>query len=125
MKLKIDIPIVVKQVRIEGPEAVREVDLILDSGARFTSLSWETLEDIGYDPATVSERANIITANGVIEVPLLKVKKISINKLTLKNVEVICHTIPELAKVDGLLGLSFLSHFRIVMDFKKRILEIV
>lgn len=124
MKLKLDIPIVIERVKVEGPIASREVDLILDSGARFVSLSWEVLEDVGYDPAIVTERVKIITANGVIEAPLLKIKRLSIGELSCKEVEVICHTIPELAEVDGLLGLSFLKSFKVIMDFRESILEI-
>lgn len=125
MIFKLNLPIVIERVKVEGPNASREVDLILDSGARFVSLSWEVLEDIGYDPAIVSERVKIVTANGVIEVPLLKVKKISISELFAEEVEVICHTIPELAEVDGLLGLSFLKFFKVTMDFRKGTGEIV
>jgi hypothetical protein len=44
--------------------------------------------------------------------------------LAIKQVEVICLDIPELAEIEGLLGLSFLKYFRVVMDFKKSILEI-
>lgn len=125
MIFKLNLPIVIERVKVEGPSASREVDLILDSGARFVSLSWEVLEDIGYAPVIVSERVKIVTANGVIEVPLLKVKGISIGELFTEEVEVICHTIPELAEVDGLLGLSFLKSFKVTMDFRKGIGEIV
>ena len=71
------------------------------------------------------ERVKIVTANSVLEVPLLKVKKISRGELFAEEVEVICHTIPELAEVDGLLGLSFLKFFKVTMDFRKGIGEIV
>ena len=124
MKLKLEIPIIVERVKICGPVAIREVNLLLDTGAKFTTLNWDILKDIGYDPATVSERVNIVTANGIIEAPFLKVESISIGELSLKNVEVICHTIPELVEVDGLLGLSFLSHFKTIIDYREKVLEI-
>ena len=124
MRLKIGTPIIMERIRVEGPEAIREVDLILDTGARFTSLSWEVLQDIGYDPAIASKRVKIITANGIIETPLITIKRLCIRDLDCKNVEVVCHTIPELAEVDGLLGLSFLRHFRTLIDYKEGVLEI-
>jgi len=40
------------------------------------------------------------------------------------NVEIICHDIPELAGIRGLLGLSFLKHFRTVIDYKAGYLEV-
>lgn len=125
MKLKLEIPIIVERVKIVGPMAIREVNLILDTGASYTILNWEILRDIGYDPATVRERVNIVTANGVIEAPFLTVESISIGDLECKSAEVICHSIPELVEVDGLLGLSFLSHFKTIIDYKEQLLEIV
>jgi len=125
MEFEIGIPIIIERVKIVGPEAIREVNLMLDTGARFTTLNWEIFKDIGYDPATASKRANIVTANGIIEVPLLSVINISIGELSCKNIEVICHTIPELVEIDGLLGLSFLSHFKTIIDYRKQLLKIV
>jgi hypothetical protein len=42
-----------------------------------------------------------------------------------EGVEVICHDIAEIAEIEGLVGISFLKHFRISLDFKKKILEII
>ena len=83
-----------------------------------------TLKDIGYDPAGCPDRIPMITANGSIEVPLLKIEQIIWGNIELSDVPVICHKIPELANVDGLLGLSFLQHFEIALNFKQGILEI-
>lgn len=119
MEFELGIPIIIERVSIAGPIAIREANLMLDTGARFTTLNWEILKDIGYDPATTIKRVNVVTANGIIESPLLTIKNISIGELSCKNVEVICHTIPELVEIDGLLGLSFLSHFKTIIDYRK------
>lgn len=124
MKLSIDIPIVVRSVKITGPKGSVRVDLICDSGAAFTAISWSALKVIGYDPAVVRDRQEIVTANGIIEVPKLQVESISIGDVKAREVEVICHDIPELVGIRGLLGLSFLKHFRTVLDYKKGYLEI-
>ncbi len=99
--------------------------MILDTGAIFTAISWDIAKDIGYDPAVAQNRVPIITANGVIEVPKIKVKAIGFGGLQVEDVEVICHDIPEIAEIEGLLGLSFLTHFNVLLDFKNSILEIV
>ncbi len=124
MQSPIGIPIVVRNIRITGPKGSVWVDLIFDSGAAFTILSRSILKVIGYDPAVVPERQEIITANGVIELPKLRVKSITVDDVEAQDVEVICHDIPELAGIRGLLGLSFLKHFRTVIDFKEGYLEI-
>lgn len=125
MKQLLEIPIILRRVRIDGLHASREIDMILDTGALYTAISWDTAKDIGYDPAVASERVPVITANGVIEVPKIKVRGIHFKGLYAENVEVICHDIPEIAEIEGLIGLSFLKHFRISLDFKNKIMEII
>ena len=124
MRLPVGVPLVVKNVKITGLKGSVRVDLIFDTGAAFTALSWSVLKIIGYDPAVVSERQEIVTANGVIEVPKLRVKSISIGNVEAKEIEVICHDIPELVELRGLLGLSFLKYFRTVIDYKEGYLEL-
>ncbi len=124
MRQSLATPIVLRRVSLEGPVASRQVDMILDSGAMYTAISWELAKDLGYDPAGSPERVPIITANGVIQVPKLTVKRMAFRELFVDQVEVICHDIPELAEIEGLVGLSFLKHFRILMDFKGGVLEI-
>ena len=124
MRLPFGIPLVVRNVKIVGPNGSVEVDLIFDTGAAFTALSWPVLKVVGYDPAVVPDRQEIITANGIIEVPKLRVDSIIIAEVKARDVEVIGHDIPELAGVRGLLGLSFIKHFRTVMDYRQSYLEI-
>lgn len=124
MRQPLETPIILRRIRLEGPVASREVDMILDTGAVYTAISWEVAKDLGYDPAGSSERTSIITANGVIEVPKLTVQRVAFRELAVEQVEVICHDIPELAEIGGLIGLSFLRHFRVVVNFRGGILEI-
>jgi clan AA aspartic protease (TIGR02281 family) len=124
MRFPIDIPLVVRNVKVAGPKGLVKVDLIIDTGAAFTVLSWADLKLIGYDPAVTPERQEIITANGVIEVPKLRVESITVGDAEAREVEVICHDIPELTGVRGVLGLSFLKFFRTVIDYKQRYFEI-
>jgi clan AA aspartic protease (TIGR02281 family) len=125
MRLPIGIPLIVRNVKVVGPKGSVGLDLILDTGAAFTALSWSSLKVIGYDPAVASERQEIITANGIIEAPKLRVMSITIGDVGADDVEVICHDIPELAGIRGLLGLSFLKHFRTIIDFKQGFLEML
>ena len=60
----------------------------------------------------------------MIEVPKLRVESMTVEEAEAREVEVICHDIPELAGIRGLLGLSFLKHFRSVMDYREGYLEI-
>jgi len=124
MKIEISIPIVLRRVKVIGPLGAREIDVILDTGAANTTIAWDVAKDIGYDPAVSERRIRVITANGVIEAPLLTVEAIELEELRTERVDVICHDIPEIVGIEGLLGLSFLKHFRTVIDFTTGVLEI-
>ena len=124
MRLPATIPLVLRNVGIAGPRGMVKVDMILDTGAVFTALSWADLKVLGYDPAVVPTRQEIITANGIIEVPKLKIMSIVVGNIEAKDVDVICHDIPELAGIRGLLGLSFLKHFRTVIDYREGYFEL-
>ena len=124
MKLKLEIPIVIRRVKINGPNGFREIDMVLDTGAVYTVIAWDVVKDIGYDPAISERRMPIITANGVIEAPMITVEGIHIADLQAESVDVICHDIPEITGIEGLLGLSFLKHFRTSIDFTTMVLEI-
>jgi len=124
MQMPLGIPIVARRVEFHGPTGVREIDMILDTGAVYTVIAWDVAKDIGYDPAVSLLRMPIVTANGVIEAPMITVDAIQVAELRVQNVEVICHDIPEIAGIEGLLGLSFLRHFRTVVDYTTGNLEI-
>jgi clan AA aspartic protease (TIGR02281 family) len=124
MKAHLDIPIILRRVRINGSIGIREIDMILDTGAVYTVISWDVAKDIGYDPAVSERRMPIITANGVIEAPLVTVESVELAELRAEEVDVICHDIPEVTGVEGLLGLSVLRCFRTLIDFTTGVLEI-
>jgi len=124
MRARLDIPIILRRVEIHGPAGVREIDVILDTGAVYTVIAWDVARDIGYDPAISRRRTPIVTANGVIEAPLITVERIRWGELEAEAVDVVCHDIPELAGIEGLLGISFLRHFRTLIDYTTGVLEI-
>jgi len=111
-------------VKINGPNGFREIDMILDTGAVYTVIAWDVAKDIGYDPAISERRMPIVTANGIIEAPLITVQSIRIRDLGAESVDLIYHDIPEITGIEGLLGLSFLKHFRTLIDYTTGLLEL-
>ncbi len=80
----------------------------------------ETALAVGYDPVKTKSRVEIVTASGVEFVSQLTVRAVRCLGQTVKNVGVICHDLPTQSPVKGLLGLNFLRHFNVHLDFLLR-----
>jgi clan AA aspartic protease (TIGR02281 family) len=124
MRALLTIPAAVRGVQLAGPEGETLVDLLLDSGAAMTAVSWACLESIGYDPAASRTRRRLLTANGLIEVPVVRVERVSVGELESPDIEVGALDVPGLTGVQGMLGLNFLQKFRTVLDYRQGYLEI-
>ena len=102
-----------------GPGGDTVVNLALDTGATWTLVSWETAVLVGYDPASIRQRTPITTGSGVEYCPKLVIRGVEALGKTVKDLEVLCHTLPPTSRVDGLLGLNFLRRFNVGLNFKK------
>lgn len=97
--------------------------LIVDTGASIVVLPWKLASIIGLniDP----ERTIQTTTASMLEtVPQVIIPEMSILGKTVKNVEAIIKDLPPQTPADGLLGLSFLKHFKLTIDFKKGFLSL-
>jgi len=110
-------PIVIP-TRLWGPRGDTLVRLALDTGATGSLVSWDSMMLLGYDPAIVSDRIQMITGGGVEFVPRISVEKIEALGQDRQNFLVLCHTLPSSATVDGVLGLDFFRERRLIIDFR-------
>lgn len=118
-------PVIEVHITLYGKKGVkRRIKAALDTGATYTMIPWQIAEALGYEPAIAKEKITLITASGVETAPLIKIKEIRLLDKSVKNVPVVCHDLPPKSYVVGLLGLSFLRHFKIIIDYKKGILEL-
>ncbi|MBS4028484.1 MAG: retroviral-like aspartic protease family protein [Ignavibacteriales bacterium] len=124
MRFHLGFPLIINKVELTGKKGTVEIDLVLDTGAAFTCVSWKTLQAIGYDPTFVQTRQEIVTANGVIQVPKMFIEKIRIAEIEVSNIEILALDITEFSSARGLLGLNFLRYFRTVIDYRNGYLEI-
>ena len=95
------------------------VNLALDTGATWTLISWETAVLVGYDPGSIRQRTPITTGSGIEYCPQLNLLGVEALEKMVKNLEVLCHTLPPTSRVDGLLGLNFLRRFDVRLNFKR------
>lgn len=97
--------------------------LALDTGASYVALPWKLTSAIGIaiDPKRTLQ---ITTATTVETVPEIIIPQISVLGKTVRRVMGIVKDLPPESPVDGLLGLSFLKHFKLTLDFQKGMLRL-
>jgi clan AA aspartic protease (TIGR02281 family) len=99
--------------------------LIVDTGASYTMISRAIAKQLeieveGKNLPTIPFQ----TANGVISAPLVTLESIEIGGMQVKDLTAAVYdTFPD-ASVSGLLGLNFLSHFRMDIDSKNGLLHL-
>lgn len=118
--LSSDPKVVIVPIRIGGPRSERYVRVILDTGATFTMVCPEILEEVGYDLAKPFRKAIITTASSIENAPFYLISMIEVLGNRIENIEVASHKLPERVPADGLLGLNVLKHFDVHIEFLKR-----
>jgi len=119
------LPVIAVDITLESEGGIkRRIRVALDTGATYTMIPWEIAEALGYKPEISKEKVTLITASGVETAPLIEIKKIKFLGEGLDNVPVVYHDLPPKSYVTGLLGSSFLRHFKITIDYPKGIFEI-
>jgi clan AA aspartic protease (TIGR02281 family) len=97
-------------------------NLVVDTGATYTVISQATAKELEIDLEKSHPSLSFQTANGVIQAPLVSVPSIEIGGLRLKDFMVAVHDVFPDATISGLLGLNFLSQFRLAIDNQNGIL---
>jgi aspartyl protease family protein len=110
--------LIIARTELEGPSGNAVLRLALDTGATRTLINVGLLVSIGYDPALAADRSQITTGSGVEFVPHLSLSKITALGQERTGFPVLCHTLPQSAGVDGLLGLDFFRGLTLTVDFR-------
>lgn len=103
-----------------------ELKGVVSPAAEQTVIGWKDTLRLGYVPRFGSRGGGLtaITPAGIIEARPLTLDEIAIGDITAKEVEALVYELPEQAGVDLILGASFLKHFRVTVDYPRRILRI-
>ena len=113
--------VVIVGATLNGKTAVK---LVLDTGASFTMISSATAKQLDIDPSQNTRTMPFQTANGLIQAPLISLDSISVAGLELKNLTAAVHDVMPDPTVAGLLGLNFLTNFRLDIDTEKGIVHL-
>lgn len=95
---------------------------VVDTGASYTTISQAMAKQLGLNLENASTVIPLQTANGVIEAPLVSVGSLELGGLGLKDLKVAVHDVFPDPAIAGLLGLNFLSQFRVEIDNKNSVL---
>jgi len=103
---------------------VRTTLLALDTGASATIIRESSLIAIGYSIDSITEFVSFGDASQSHLAPKVVLKSLSLADARVDNIEALCYTIPEEYGIDGVIGLNFLRHFNIGLDFEHGILTL-
>jgi aspartyl protease family protein len=99
-------------------DKARNIRLLVDTGAGYTILPVELVDALGYDLTKPSGKVRLITANGLIIAPLVKVTWLNCLGKLARNFEIAVHTIPA-TSFDGVLGMDFLVRYEAIISVAK------
>jgi hypothetical protein len=101
------------------------IPVVLDTGANLTIIATDIMAQLGYDPANpILDRQRIVTGSGIEYAPRTRVRSATAIGQKVPHMDVLCHDLPPESGVDGLLGLNFLKHFKLIIRFRRGIIDL-
>ena len=97
---------------------------VVDTGASYTMISSAVAKELDIDTEQNRRTAPFQTANGVIQAPLVSLESIAVGGMEIRNLTAAVHDVLADSRVAGLLGLNFLSNFRMDIDTQKGVLHL-
>ena len=95
-----------------------ELKLVLDTGASITTIKTATLKQIGL--ASTSKRiVTLNTAGGQIQSSLIALDSFEVSGQKVQGLDIASIELKD-GRIDGLLGMNFLDHFRFIIDQNQR-----
>jgi aspartyl protease family protein len=113
--------VVVIQATLNNKRAAK---FVVDTGASYTLISNALARELAIDLGPNSKTMPFQTANGLIHAPITNLDSIAVGGLEVRDMPAAVHdAIPD-PQVAGLLGLNFLSNFRMDIDTQKGMLHL-
>jgi len=97
---------------------------VVDTGASYTMISSAIAKELDIDTEQNRRTAPFQTANGIIQAPLVSLDSITVGGMEIRNLTAAVHDVLADSRVAGLLGLNFLSNFRMDIDTQKGVLHL-
>lgn len=116
LKFDPDASVIITEAKIWG-RLVTTSRMVFDTGASLVMIPLKLASALGLD-INPERTITTTTASAIESAPVVTIPKMSVLGLQVKNVEAIVKDLPGDSGVDGLLGLSFIKHFKVEIDFK-------
>jgi clan AA aspartic protease (TIGR02281 family) len=110
--------------RLKSKTASRVIPMVVDTGADCTTIPIPIALQLGLDPAAAKDHATIITASGLTYAPVVEIPVFAALGIEWHGFKAACHNLPSQSRVEGLLGVDFLSHFEPFQRFQDQVREI-
>jgi clan AA aspartic protease (TIGR02281 family) len=102
----------------------RSAKFVVDTGASYTLISNALARDLSIDLGPNAKTLPFQTANGLIHAPVTNLESIVVGGIEVRDMATAVHdAIPD-PQVAGLLGLNFLSNFKMDIDTQKGVLHL-
>ena len=102
----------------------RSAKFVVDTGASYTLISNALARELSIDFGPSSKTLPFQTANGLINAPVTSLDSITVGGMEIRDLATAIHDAVPDPQVAGLLGLNFLSHFRMDIDTQKGMLHL-
>lgn len=93
------------------------VELVLDTGGALTILDTNIIDHLGYSSHDAFKRSNLDGAAGQSKGYLIKVSKFRCLGFEMVDFDIACHDMNSKLGIAGILGMNFLNHFRMDVDW--------
>jgi predicted aspartyl protease len=100
------------------------IRMALDTASTFSALAPDAATRLGFDLSQVKSRQTIATASQTLTVPQVTVPAVTLGTETIGDLLFLIMPLPLPLGVKGLLGLNFMRHFKVALDFEQGILSI-
>jgi clan AA aspartic protease (TIGR02281 family) len=100
------------------------VKFVVDTGASYTMISSAVAKELDINTEHNRRTAPFQTANGIIQAPLISLESITVGGMEIRDLTAAVHDVIPDARVAGLLGLNFLTNFRMDIDTQKGMLHL-
>lgn len=116
--------LLITKAAIAGPEGIKILSLLVDTGSSYTIIPVEALESCGCSPAEAKKHLRIVTGSGFVVAPVVQLNWFSTLGVKVDNFSVVAHTLPFSGPIDGLLGMDFLRKVKARIDLENGLVEI-